>query len=316
MLDTNPLFTLPEAEKLRSALANVPFIASLASFLDESSVMADVILPSHVTLERWVDDVPEPGVGFRMRTLGQPVVEPRWDTRDPGDVLIETAKALGGKAAEALPFENMAAAVKESFRSVHALQAGSTVDADFDAFFRKATAAGGWWNPASTSSAAPPAQSRADSKQPTRRVNFVMPQQPVAARAFAGDACQMPFMLHLYPSAAFADGRAAHLPWLQEMPDPMTTVMWGSWVEINPETAHKLDIHEGDVLSIPSPHGIHRAAGVSVSGPASRRHCDSGGSGSHAIRPLRTEPRARIRCASASRHEMRHRVLCCRRASE
>ena len=27
--------------------------------------MADLILPSHTTLERWVDDVPEPGVGFR-----------------------------------------------------------------------------------------------------------------------------------------------------------------------------------------------------------------------------------------------------------
>ena len=82
-----------------------------------------------------------------------------------------------------------------------------------------------------------------------------MPPQPVAARAFAGDAAQMPFMLHLYPSAAFADGRTAHLPWLQEMPDPMTTVMWGSWVEINPETAHKLEIHEGDVLTITSPQG-------------------------------------------------------------
>ena len=54
-----------------------------------------------------------------------------------------------------------------------------------------------------------------------------MPPQPIAARTFAGDAQQMPFMLHVYPSAAFADGRAAHLPWLQEMPDPMTTVMWG-----------------------------------------------------------------------------------------
>ena len=124
VLDTNPLFTLPEAEKLRSALANVPFIASFASFLDESSVMADLILPSHTTLERWVDDVPEPGVGFGIRTLGQPVVEPRWDTRDPGDVLIETAKALGGNAAAALPFENMEAAVKESFRSAHT-QAGA-----------------------------------------------------------------------------------------------------------------------------------------------------------------------------------------------
>ena len=249
VLDTNPLFSLPEADKLRSALANVPFIASLASFLDETSVMADLILPSHVTLERWVDDVPEPGVGFAVRTLGQPVVEPRWETRDPGDVLIETAKALGGKAAEALPFENMAAAVKESFRSVHTLQAGSTVDADFEAFYRKVTAAGGWWNPAPAAAAAAATPAKAS-------VNFVVPSQPVAARPFAGDAAGMPYMLHIYPSAAFADGRSAHLPWLQEMPDPMTTVMWGSWVEINPETAHTMEIHEGDVLTIRSAHGL------------------------------------------------------------
>jgi anaerobic selenocysteine-containing dehydrogenase len=249
VLDANPLFTLPEAEKMRSALANVPFIASFASFLDETSVMADVILPSHTTLERWVDDVPEPGVGFEIRTVGQPVVEPRWDTRDPGDVLIDTAKALGGNAATALPFENMAAAVKELFRSVRAV-AGTATDADFEAFYKKVTAAGGFWQ----TPAPPSPEQRAESREQTaRRVNFVMPQQPVAARAFAGDAGQMPFMLHLYPSAAFADGRTAHLPWLQEMPDPMTTVMWGSWVEINPETAHKLEIHEGDVLTITSP---------------------------------------------------------------
>ena len=249
ILDTNPLFTLPEAEKFRLALANVPFIASFASFLDESSVMADVILPSHTTLERWVDDVPEPGVGFAMRTIGQPVVEPRWDTRDPGNVLIETAKALGGNAAAALPFENMEAAVKESFRSVHAL-AGADAG-DFDAFFKKATADGGWWN----RTAASPAEASASQTRIAHRVNFVMPQQPVAGRAFAGDAGQMPFMLHLYPSTAFNDGRTAHLPWLQEMPDPMTTVMWGSWVEINPETAHRLEVDEGDILSITSPQG-------------------------------------------------------------
>lgn len=252
LLDTNPVFTLPEAETLRSALANVPFIASFASFLDETSVMADLILPSHTTFERWVDDVPEPGPGFPIRTLGQPVVEPRWDTRDPGNVLIEAAKALGGTAAEALPFDNMAAAVKESFRSVYAV--AGTGD-DFDAFFRKATEAGGWWGPAGTDADAGGLKAQGSGLPTSRRVNFVLPPQPVAARMFAGDAGQMPFLLHLYPSAAFADGRTAHLPWLQEMPDPMTTVMWGAWVEINPETAHRLDIQEGDVLTITSPQG-------------------------------------------------------------
>jgi menaquinone reductase, molybdopterin-binding-like subunit len=264
VLDTNPLFTLPEAEKLRSSLGHVPFIASFSSFLDETAVMADVILPNHVSLERWVDDVPEPGVGFPIRTLGQPAVEPRHETRDTGDVLLETAKALGGKIAAALPAENFAAAVKASFRPVHATQAGSTIDADFDAFYRKVTTAGGWWNAGADAAAglgADRAGLRAEGSGPrapgtaARRIQFVVPAAPVAARTFAGDVQQYPFMLHLYPSPAFADGRTAHLPWLQEMPDPMTTVMWGSWVELNPETAHKLEIHEGDILTIASSQG-------------------------------------------------------------
>jgi anaerobic selenocysteine-containing dehydrogenase len=252
LLDTNPVFTLPEGAALAKAFGIVPFIASVASFLDESSVMADLILPSHTTLERWVDDVPEPGVGFAVRTLGQPAVEPRWDTRDPGDVLIDTARAIGGNAAAAMPFDNMAAAVKESFRSVHA---ASGAGGDFEAFFRKATEAGGWWGPAEAAAGGGQTATAGRGLATTGRVNFVMPPQPIGARAYAGDTAQMPFMLHLFPSAAFADGRTAHLPWLQEMPDPMTTVMWGSWVEINPETAHKLDIHEGDVLTITSPQG-------------------------------------------------------------
>jgi anaerobic selenocysteine-containing dehydrogenase len=253
VFDTNPLFSLPEAEKFRSALANVPFVASFASFLDETAAMADLILPSHVPLERWLDDVPEPGVGFQVRTLGQPAVLPRFDTRDPVDVLIEVAKALGGNAATALPFANAAAAVKESFRPVHALQAGSTIDADFDAFYRKVTAAGGWWHPAAPAAEASPKPAGRPAPAPNR-ITFASPVQ-VSARAHAGDAAQMPFLLHVFPSAAFADGRAAHLPWLQELPDPMTSVMWGAWVEVGTETAHKLDIHEGDVLTIRSPHG-------------------------------------------------------------
>jgi len=75
-----------------------------------------------------------------------PAVQPRWETRDTGDVLLEAAKTLGGKAAEALPFDNMAAAIKESFRSVQALNAGNVTDPDFEGFYKKVTGAGGWWN--------------------------------------------------------------------------------------------------------------------------------------------------------------------------
>jgi molybdopterin-containing oxidoreductase family iron-sulfur binding subunit len=54
----------------------------------------------------------------------------------------------------------------------------------------------------------------------------------------------------LYPSSAFYDGRGANKPWLQELPDPTTKVVWGSWVEIHPETAAGLGVRMGDAVEV------------------------------------------------------------------
>ena len=79
------------------------------------------------------------------------------------------------------------------------------------------------------------------------------------APQFDGDAAQYPFHFLPYASQAFLDGSLAHLPWLQEMPDPLTSAMWSSWVEINPRTAESLGVHEGDIVEVASAHGAVRA---------------------------------------------------------
>ena len=76
---------------------------------------------------------------------------------------------------------------------------------------------------------------------------------------FEGDAAQFPFHFLPYKTPQFGDGATAHLPWLQEMPDPLTSAMWSSWVEINPATAERLQIAQGDLVDITSPHGTLRA---------------------------------------------------------
>jgi anaerobic selenocysteine-containing dehydrogenase len=44
------------------------------------------------------------------------------------------------------------------------------------------------------------------------------------------------------------------------MPDPMTTLTWNTWVEINPETADKLGIHDDDVVRVTTPFGAVEAS--------------------------------------------------------
>src|SRR5690606_13125159 len=71
---------------------------------------------------------------------------------------------------------------------------------------------------------------------------------------FQGDG-DANFNLVVYPSYRFFDGRTANRPWLLELPDPVTKVPWGSWVEIHPRSAAEMGIEQGDVLEVTSPHG-------------------------------------------------------------
>src|ERR1051325_208943 len=58
-----------------------------------------------------------------------------------------------------------------------------------------------------------------------------------------------------YPSPTLGDGRGANKPWLQELPDPVTKVVWSSWVEMHPETAAKLGITRGDIVEVKTASG-------------------------------------------------------------
>jgi len=55
------------------------------------------------------------------------------------------------------------------------------------------------------------------------------------------------------------DGRGANKPWLLENSDPVTKITWHSWVEVHPDTARKLDVRDGEILRLTSPHGVIEA---------------------------------------------------------
>jgi molybdopterin-containing oxidoreductase family iron-sulfur binding subunit len=50
-------------------------------------------------------------------------------------------------------------------------------------------------------------------------------------------------------------GRNANQPWLQEIAGPHLFERWKTWVEINPETAKRLGVSDGDWVWVESPHG-------------------------------------------------------------
>jgi molybdopterin-containing oxidoreductase family iron-sulfur binding subunit len=70
-----------------------------------------------------------------------------------------------------------------------------------------------------------------------------------------GDPAQYPLYFQPYLSVQFGDGRGANVPWLQELPDPASSGIWGLPVEVDPKTAAQLKLANGDIARVESPHG-------------------------------------------------------------
>lgn len=231
----NPLFDLPPALGFEAALAQVGQLISFASFPDETAHLADYIFPDHTSLESWGYQRGVTGADRAVISGAQPVVATYYNTKATADVLLG-ASAGAGLAAVTYKDEvdYLAAAL-----TPWVTQDGFFKAPEIKTFMTQFQQYGGWWS-AEPVLKAPPASS--------------LLNQPLSVplAEFEGEG---EFTLLPYPSPILGDGSGANKPWLQETPDPTTTVMWNSWVEINPETAHALGVENDEVVRIISPFG-------------------------------------------------------------
>ena len=73
-----------------------------------------------------------------------------------------------------------------------------------------------------------------------------------------------------YPHIFWYDGRGADKPWLQEIPEPVSQIVWDAWIEIHPDTAKRLEIAENDIVRAGRPARRYRVTRASHHRRASR----------------------------------------------
>ena len=215
----NPVFSMPASAKAADAFAKVPFKISFSSYPDETSMMCDLVLPDHHPIESWGDAQTMPGV----LTLQQPGMDPVYDTRQTADVLMSAAR-LNAKLAPQYPHSSYRAWLMARYPG------GASA---FTAALVKGVGSG---------TAAAPAARKAG------QLRSAPPQASIESTT--GD-----FYFDVYPSPLLGDGSGANKPWLQELPDPVTKTLWQSVLEINPATAKRLGIDNGDVIRVESAQG-------------------------------------------------------------
>ncbi len=242
----NPVYGLPASVGVLNSLNREDvFVVSFSPFMDETTAMADLILPDRVYLEDWGSDIPNPGPGFQMVGVQQPVVNPLsdLDPRSFGDILLSMAQESG--RADDLPWGSMQDALRETSDALFAMNRGSVAGASALEFWNNLLRQGGWWDENSDG----PAVSAPAGLYPAVAAKASPPE-------FDGDG----FYLAPFSHNTLLDGRNSHLPWTQAAPDPMTTITWQTWVEMNEAEMNRRGFREGDLLQV-------SAAGGSITAP-------------------------------------------------
>lgn len=279
---TNPLFSSPDVGRFYDAIQKIPFIVSFSPFLDDSSVFADLILPDHTFLERLQDDEIEPSLGYTVVGLRQPVVDPLFDTRDTGDVLIQIAQALGGPVGAAFPWTGFSQVVQFRLSGLWASERGSIRATEFAHFWNELTSKsvwhdapysfGQWGRVFNTPSGkfefySQSLKDRLEELRGGQDWDEWLNELGISARGdaifmphfepprFVGDENEYPFYLNTYKLMTHAEGRGANAPWLQEKLGLHVKRSWGVWLEINPESAAHLGIANDDWVWVESPLG-------------------------------------------------------------
>ena len=238
---TNPVFSLPASWNTTEAVKRVPRVVSFSMTLDETTEHAHLCLPTHTPLESWGDYSPRRGIEGLM----QPVMGTLFNTRLLGDILLSVGRRL--KDPRMFPWQDF----YQMVRYVWSLKRKSRLlGTSADLFWQESLQRGGVWD----------LQEKGSSRGLEKSVRFSFPKPTDLQKPAKG------FHAVAYPTIQFLDGRTANLPWLQELPDPLTQVTWGNWIEIHPETASKIGIRNGDLLQLQTPQVSFQAPAYVYSG--------------------------------------------------
>ena len=215
----NLSYLLPENSGFKKGLGNIGTIISHTVSLDETANESHLVLPASTSFESWSDSQPMPGV----YAINQPAMQPLYDTLGLGDLLI----ALGGKLKVSLGADSFHDYIKSQWKK----RIGAE---NFENRWLSFVEKGG-------------------DLKPSRASSVAWEVRSVAGKLKEGSVNGLSLLA--FPTVRSIDGSTANRPWLQEVPDPLSTSVWGSWIEINSGVAKSRGIKHGDVVQIKTSEG-------------------------------------------------------------
>lgn len=232
--EANPCYSLPNTQAVKAAFDKIPFVVSFSSFMDETAMNADLILPNHIYLERYEDIPVTAGVTRPTVGLCRPVVDPLYDTQHIGDSILQIAKALKGTVAGAFPWKDYETCLKMTLKdkwNVLAEKGAWTVPDSIQQGFETATG------------------------------KFALMNDDLGAIyladevALEGEDDAYPLILVPFDSIRLASRYIGDTPFMMKTVSDTIIKGQDGYVEINPETAKKLGLANGRKAMLTTPVG-------------------------------------------------------------
>ncbi len=273
VVNCNPAFSGPNPELMKELCRQVPLLVCISTYLDETAAMADIVLPAAQFLEGWGDCQSPYGQAVSSYGIHKPLVSAFPQAKSTGDWLLGLAARLGGPVARALPFEDTASALQ-----VRCAGLGDFAELAQKSFVVQDKPAYGQF-PFQTDSGKLElfAMSLRDAMVKNAGSEKALVEE-LRKLAVAGDPftafmphyeppaalgrvdSRYPLLMAAVPSLRTGNGSQPMSPYMLKILDDTTLADKDRLVvEMNPATAAKLHLQEGEEVEIASPAGSLRA---------------------------------------------------------
>ncbi|MBI5475445.1 MAG: TAT-variant-translocated molybdopterin oxidoreductase [Ignavibacteriales bacterium] len=217
--DSNPVYHLPKDFGYEQAMKSVPLTVSLVESDDETSRLANFVLPINHSFESWGDYHVRTGV----YSLQQPVIAPLYNSKQKEAILLTWING------------------KDSYKDTiyHEYLMNRWQKELFPLLDRKADFKSFWYSSLHDGviNYAEPAKNNYSFNKGS--LSSIAPTQSRSGLSVA-----------LTENYFIGDGRFANNGWLQELPHPVSKIVWDNYAAISPRNAKDLNLENNDLIEI------------------------------------------------------------------
>ncbi len=212
----NPAYALPESLGFHEAIKKVDLVVYTGDRNDETGRLANYIAPDHHPLENWGDAEMYRG----LYHVQQPTISPMYDTRSFQDSLLKWQNKS----------EDWYTYLRRNWKD--SIFTKKWISGSFEDRWLKLLQAGFF------------AISNSANKTQNSRSFRVGSLKGIGRLKSDG------YELVLYTKNSIGDGSMANVSWLQELPDPVTKIVWDNYLNVSLKTAEEKVLKEGQLVTL------------------------------------------------------------------